>query len=191
MKEEIEKSFGKINVEIEGLQPYGLLMHNIENAELTKSTKSKTKEYPPEEEAEKNAYWMDNGGKKELCVPERCISGCILNGAKGFKAGKTSLVTLMAGAIRIEPERVSLGTDKYDIDIRAVRIGNAMIKRARPLLKNWKLSFVIVYNKDYLNPDSIELALNAGGIKAGLLDFRPARKGKYGTFRVTKFEVVN
>jgi len=191
MKESILRQYGKINVEIEGIPPYGLLMHNIENANLSKKIGPKQVSYLPEKETEKNAYWMNNGNKKRvLCVPERLITACILNGAKGLKSGKTALVTLMAGAIRVEPEQCSLGTDKYTIDTRAVVIKKARILRSRPHVKDWALKFQIIYNKNYLTPQSIEMALENSGIKAGLCDFAPHHKGHFGTFYVTKFEEV-
>jgi len=189
MKKEIEKLFGRINVEIEGLSP--LLMHNIENADLEKSTRVKTKKYDAKEDAEKAAYWTNNGsGKRELCVPARCVYAMLLNGGKSFRISGKSLATLMAGVIRVEPQEISLGTDKYEVDKQSVVIQKARIMRARPRLDEWKLNFDIVYHKDYIDPESIHKALESAGFRVGLLDYRPQKRGWYGTFHVTKFEVA-
>jgi len=190
MKEEIRSNFGKINVEIEGVSP--LLMHNIANADLEKTAKRKIKNYDPKEQCEKAGYWMNNGnGKRELCVPARCIYAMLLNSAKPFRMGKSSVASLIAGAIRVEPINVSLGTDKYEIDIQSVVIQKNRILRARPRLDAWKLNFDIIYHKEYVEPTVLKKIVNEGGFKVGLLDYRPQKRGPYGTFQVTKFEVVN
>lgn len=190
MKEDVLSKFGKINVEIEGVS--SLLMHNIAGADLEKTAKRKIKTYDPKEECEKAAYWMNNGdGKRELCVPARCIYAMLLNAAKPFRMGKSSVASLIAGAIRVEPIDVSLGTDKYEIDIQSVVIQNNRIRRARPRLDAWKLNFDLIYHKDYVEPTVLEKIVTEGGFKVGLLDYRPQRRGPYGTFQVTKFEVIN
>lgn len=187
---DIKKTFGKIEVEIEGLSP--LLMHNIAGANLEKKTIKTTKKYVPEEEAEKSTYWMKNkDGKKELCVPARCILSMLLTAARPFRQNRMSVSSLLAGAIRIEPINVSLGTDKYEIDNQSVTVQKARIMRSRPRIDKWKLKFDIIYHREYIDPSILEKILDDAGFKVGLLDYRPQRKGPYGTFHVTKFEVIN
>jgi len=189
MKKEIEEQFGKIEVELEGLSP--LLMHNIEGADLEGKTTTKIKKYDLEEEAEKSAYWTSNGGKKQLCVPARCIHAMLLNAAKPFRQKNMSVANLLAGAIRIEPFEIPLGTDKYVVDKQAVVVQKARIIRARPRLDEWKLKFNIMYHREYVGPDVLERILKDGGFKVGLLDYRPQKKGPYGTYRLSRFKVIN
>ncbi|GAG79448.1 unnamed protein product, partial [marine sediment metagenome] len=65
------------------------------------------------------------------------------------------------------------------------------ILRARPRLDTWKLNFDIIYHKEYVEPTVLEKIVNEGGFKVGLLDYRPQKRGPYGTFQVTKFEVID
>lgn len=181
----------KIEIELKGTSP--LLMHNIEGADLTGGSKRKLATYDNKIEAEKSAYWMKNGnGDKTLCVPCRCLYGCILKSASYFKVKNRSVKPVIAGSLRIEPEEVSLGTNKYEIDIQSVVIQGARILRARPKLKDWKLNFDIIYNEDYIaDPKMIKEILDDAGVKVGLLDFRPATGGRFGTFEVSKFNPVS
>lgn len=189
MKKEIEEQFGKIEVELEGLSP--LLMHNIAGADLEQSAKKKTKTYDMAEEAEKSAYWTSNGKKKQLCVPARCVHAMILNAAKPFRQKNMSVANLLAGAIRIEPFEIPLGVDKYVIDKQTVVVQKARIIRARPRLDKWILKFDIIYHREYVSPAVLKNILVDGGFKVGLLDYRPQKRGPYGTYHVSKFEVIN
>lgn len=177
----------EILVELTGQTP--LLMNNIMGANLGDSTRKTTKKYDSKEDAERSAYWMEEKGKKMLCVPARCITACIRGSASYFKTKGRNLKPIIAGAVRVEPENVSLGTDKYEIDIQSVVIQRARVLRSRARLSQWKLKFKLIYNEDYISDaEVLHKILEEGGVKVGLLDFRPAKSGSFGTFAVTKFE---
>lgn len=177
----------EVKVELTGITP--LLMHNIAGADLEGKSRKATKVYKDDEEAEKSAYWMKDGKKRVLCVPSRCVYACIRTASGYFKTKGRSMKPIIAGSVRIEPENISLGTDKYEIDKQSVVVQRARILRVRPKLSNWKLNFKIIYNEEYIpDPDVIKKILEEGGVKVGLLDFRPANGGQYGIFEVTKFK---
>ncbi|MBE3095375.1 MAG: hypothetical protein IMZ52_10125 [Actinobacteria bacterium] len=178
---------GKIEVEIEGLSP--LLMHHCNPEDLIKTAKKKIQTYDVKEMANKHAYWKNNG-KKELCVPSHCIYAMLLEGAKPFRQNRMSVANLIAGSIRVEPEEIGLGTDKYEIDVRPVVIQNNRVLQARPKLKNWKLNFEIIYHKEYISPDVLKKIITDSGFRVGLLSYRPQKKGPFGTFKLNKFEVI-
>jgi len=185
--EAVEDKFKTIKVELTGMS--ALLMNNIENVDLSSGPTARNKKYDVKVDAHTSAYFIDeDNGDETLCVPARCMYATIINGAKSFKVGMQSLATVMAGVIRIEPHRISLGTKDYEIDIQSVVIGSSRVKRARARLDEWVLKFDIVYHSDYIEPPSIKQALETSGFRVGLLDFRPQKKGPYGTFKVTKFE---
>lgn len=177
----------EVDVEITGNSP--LLMHNIEGADLENKTRKSLKTYDDKEEAEKSAYYMKEGKKRMLCVPSRCVSGCIRMASGYFKVKGRSMKPVIAGAVRVEPELISLGTDKYVIDKQSVVVKNSRIMRCRPKIMPWKLSFKLVYNDDYIaDPNILRNILEEAGVKVGLLDFRPAFGGSYGTFSVSRFQ---
>ena len=176
-----------IDVELTGETP--LLMHNIAGADLGNKTRKSLKTYDHNEEAEKSAYYMKENGKKTLCVPARCLYGCIRTASGYFKVKGRSMKPVIAGSVRIEPENISLETNKYEVDIQSVVIQRSRILRARPKLKTWKLKFKLIYNEEYIgDPNILKSILEEAGVKVGLLDFRPATGGQYGIFSVTKFK---
>ena len=174
----------KVKVELEGLTP--LLMNSPKAMLLDKSDAVRTtKKYDHKVEAEKVAYRTDKG---ELYVPAEAIKGCLINAASYKKVGKYSLKPIIAGAVRIEPKQIGLGTKVYDIDLRTVVIQHARVVKARPTLKSWKVSFEILYNEELITDHNvIRACLEEGGQRIGLLDFRPQKMGEFGQFIVKKW----
>jgi hypothetical protein len=173
-----------INVEIEGLTP--LLMHNPASMLNPKAeTSSSTQKYDTKEEAEKSAYRLPNG---ELFVPSMALFRAIIGGTAFKKAGKYSAKGVLSGNIRIEPFQIPLGTKKYEIDLQTVVIQRARIVRARARVDKWKLNFKILYNEQIIgSPDIIRTCLKDAGSRIGILDYRPAKGGYFGTFKINKF----
>lgn len=186
--------YGTINVTIKGLTP--LLMNRMNvDALKDKSGKSVTTEYDPETEAKKAAYIAKIDGKEQLFIPGYAIYSMIIRAAGAYKFPKrrSSMSTYLAGTIRVEPEKVALGTDKYEIDERPVVIQRARVLKWRPKIADWNVTFQIIYNRDAL-PSAVVPQLKAiledGGTRLGLLDYRPQHKGWFGTFTVEKFEIA-
>lgn len=182
--EENKMSMKKIECEIVGETP--ILMNNPASMlDVQDTTRIKGKKYDQEKEAEKVAYRTIKG---ELYVPSSAIKGCMLNASKMMKAGKFALRPILAGGVRIEPTEVLLGTKKYEPDLRTVVIQHQRVVKARPKISDWKLKFNIVYNSELISdPNIIRKVLEDGGMRIGILDFRPSNGGEFGTFKVTKF----
>jgi len=176
----------KIQVEIKGETP--LLMNSPKQMlEPKEAIRKTTKNYIPEEEAEKVAYRTDKG---ELFVPSIAIKQSIIGASSYKKAGKNALRPIIAAGIRIPQQEILLGTKDYEIDLRTVVIQRARVVKARPIIKNWKLNFELLYNDTLIgDPNIIKEVLSEAGERVGLLDYRPQKLGEFGTFTVTKFEV--
>jgi len=186
--------YGEILVRIKGVTP--LLMNRISVNSLLKRSnriRDKLEEEDFEKQARESAYIDEIDGKKQLYIPAEAVYRCLLNGAKGKreKSTKISLVRLLAGSVRIEPEKIPLGTDKYEIDIRPVVIQKSRVLKARAKVPKWEAEFKIIYNKR-LQPiiDKIKECLEEAGVTYGLLDYRPERGGNFGVFEVIKFEIL-
>lgn len=180
----------KIEIELEGTGE-GILMHSAQNMVKKDITKNPTKQYDIKKDAEEVAYRTDKG---ELYIPSRCLKACILNAASWSKFGKLSAKPIIAGCTRIEPTEILLRDLKgkvlkdYTIDTRPVVIQRARIIRARPLIKQWKIKFEIIYNEQMIaNPQIISKIVEEAGQRIGLLDNRPQKYGENGTFKVNKF----
>lgn len=185
-----DTNIGKINVEIEGTSPLLMNRFDIEAYEKQRGNKRIIKDFKPEDEAKISAYWS-SGKKKELIIPAIVLYSSILNASSFYKINKRSAKTTLAGSIRVEPEEIPLGTDKYVIDTRAVVIQRNRILKSRARLDKWKASFKIVYSKNMLSQavlEDVKHILIEAGRRIGIMDFRPQKGGYFGTFEVTKFE---
>jgi hypothetical protein len=182
--------YGRIRVRIKGLTP--LLMNRLTPAKLKRQTSVKVREFNPEEEARESAYIDVIDGKRQLYIPAEAVYGMIVTAAKVYRAGRVSLSNLLAGTIRVEPEKIPLGTDSYEVDIRPVNVRGARVLRARAKVPSWEAEFYIVYDKTMLGRvlGDLRKVIEDGGRRVGLLDFRPQKTGWFGTFAVEEFEVV-
>lgn len=181
----------KIEVEIEGMSP--LLMHNM-GAKALESMSEKVKRekitHTPEEDAEDAVYRTESG---ELFIPARALKRCLVNASSWYKVGRKSAKQFIAGCVRINPEELTLGTSDYEIDGQPVVIQRARIVRYRPRLDKWKVTFEIHYDTKYWkgHEDTLYEILEEAGVRVGLLDYRPQKGGDYGTFKITKWHVMN
>lgn len=178
-----------INIEIEGTSPLLMNRYNIE-AELERQKgKRVTKTYDNKEEAHKSAYFTKDG--KSLMIPAINIYASLLNASSFHKINRRSAKSILAGSLRVLPEEVSLGTKKYEIDLRPVVIQRARVLKARARLDKWKTSFQIVFNEKLISdPVIIRTVLEEAGLRIGLMDYRPQKSGYYGTFKIKKFQVM-
>lgn len=177
----------KVRVEIEGLTP--LLMNRLVPEDLQRKTKKTTKVYDFDEDAKKSAYIAQVDGKQTLYIPSEAVFRCTINTAKFYKTGKLRASRILAGSMRIEPDKIPLNSMSYEVDVRPVVVQRARVLRARAKVPKWKVLFDIVFDRGTIdNPTFIKEILEEAGMKSGLLDFRPERGGSFGTFVVNKFE---
>jgi len=176
----------KVEVEITGTTP--LLMNSPKAMieDMTKTSRKTTQQYDPDVEAEKVAYRTQDN---ELYIPAEAIKGCLVGAASYKKFGKYAAKPIIAGGVIITPSQIELGTKDYEIDLRTVVIQKSRVVKARPVLGEWKVKFIISYD-DTLIGDSemIKPILEEAGKRVGLLDFRPQKLGNFGMFEVTKWK---
>lgn len=173
----------RIQIEIEGLQP-GLLMHRypmvkVENEQLL----------TPEEQAEISAYRKPDS--KELYLPGNAVKQALVAAASYSKGrGKGTLSKIAAATFFVEPEYIGLGVQDYVIFSASVIIKatKGRIVRHRPHLPEWKAKFALLYDETKTSKEQIKKIVEDCGQLVGVLDFRPACKGPFGRFMVTKFE---
>jgi len=184
----MSQNYKKIDVEIRGLTP--LLMNRLNPESLKSKSRMRMEQYSTEQDAANSAYIAEIDGKRQLYIPQECLYSMIIYTAKQYKIRRMSLSSLLAGTMRVEPEKVPLGTDKYEVDERAVVIQNQRVLKGRAKLPKWSAKFQLIYDSRRL-PDGIEATLKEiledAGTRMGLLDYRPQHKGWFGTFAVESF----
>jgi len=184
-------------VTIQGISP--LLMNRFnEAAEVSVSSgtrKSTRTKMDPREDAKSRAYIESK--TDELYIPGPNIFACLVEAGKFFKLGKNKVTTmkssLVPAGMQISELVCSLGTKTFEVDSRRVVIaaaGGAAVMRHRPRLDEWETTFHVEVDTELFNPELARDIVDAAGKRIGLGDFRPARRGPFGRFVVTKWSEV-
>lgn len=172
----------RINCTIEGISP--LLMHKYPLVPIEALEKKST-----EEQAELAAYRIPDNGA--LYIPGTAIQRCCVGAASYSKGkGRASLQKVVAACLMVSPEYCSLNVKDFTIDGRPIVVPatKGRVMRYRPRLDEWATTFRIDFDKDLLTEVQVRRVVDDAGSRVGLLDFRPACKGPFGRFMVTKWE---
>jgi hypothetical protein len=183
-----------IKVEIRGVTP--LLIHRFaEDAEQAKATRRmEVKQRDPRQEATKNAYIAQDG---TFFFNAFAIPSSMGNAGSNHKArgSRKSLRFVVPSAVRMMTDAITImngsGPAKdFEVDARPVTIPatKGRVMRYRPRFDCWGAKFEMMVNDDLLSVEMAHQLLNEAGQSIGIGDFRPEKRGPFGTFRVTKFE---
>ena len=170
-----------LSVTIEGITP--LLMHSFPLVPIPGIDKM-----TPEDQAE-HATYRDPDGK--LYVPGIAVQRAFIGGATYVKGkGRASLQKPVCAGVFITPERIILAQQSYVIDSRPVVIAatKGRIVRHRPRFDKWTLAFTLEDDPELISAAQMREIVDSTGKRVGLLDFRPERKGPFGTFAVTQWQ---
>lgn len=169
-----------IQVEIKGVS--GLLMHRFP-LEPVEAIEKKS----PAEQAELAAYRAPDG---ELYIPAEAMRQALVAAGTYSKGkGRASLQKVVAAAVFVNPAYIGLGTNKYEIDSRAVVVPatRGRVVRHRPHLPEWTAAFELEYDETLLTEKQLRDVVDNAGALVGILDFRPQTKGPFGRFMVTSW----
>jgi len=184
----------KIKVSIQGKTP--LIMNRFTEANEIKvssgtSSVSVGNKGTPRDQALPKTY---SDGEGNLYIPGPNIFACLIAAGSFHKVGKTKVTTqkssLIPAGITIEEIVCPLNTKEFEVDSRSVVIPSTggRIMCHRPRLDVWQTDFTLAVDEAMFNPKFVRLLVDDAGSKVGLGDFRPARKGPFGRFIVTKWE---
>jgi hypothetical protein len=172
----------KIESTIKGISP--LLMHKFPMIAIEGLEKK-----APEEQAEAHVY--RDPDTQELFVPAVNVQRALVAGA-AYSKGKrgSSLAKSAAACLQVGPERLGLGTKKFTIDSRPVVIAatKGRIVRHRARFEVWELTFELEYDDLLLKPVEVRRIVDDTGVRVGLMDYRPEKKGPFGRFQVISWE---
>ena len=155
----------------------------------------------PEDEARQGAYILPTG---QLYMPALALRNCFLEGCSrgDFRVGRKPLKVPLASGLIIPGEKLPLTrgsapimeTDYEISQMRAV-IQRAGIIRSRPrIAEGWEIAFTVLvdaalYRQSQALAQIWEL-FNFAGHTVGIGDYRPARLGTYGQFKVAIAELA-
>jgi hypothetical protein len=186
----------RIQVKIEGKTP--MLQNRMTEDQLeqlrTKVKPAKAKGNPatPRPQAAAQVYTMKDGTPY---VPTENLMSCLiaagvfirLDGKRQMSTGKA---TVVPGLFEIEDAVLPIEGDPWEPDVRQGRNpnGGEAVCIVRPRFDRWALSFTIEVDLDEIDESKIRDLFDKAGSRVGLGDFRPARKGTFGKFRVVTWE---
>jgi len=148
----------------------------------------------PREIAEGKLYYGVDGG---LIIPSPNLLRCLVDGGSFFKAGRKQITTkaesMLFSCLDINAAEIPLQHEQpWTVDTRAVVIPatKGRILAHRPRFDDWRLVFTAGLDTSIVQESLLREIVDAAGQRIGLGDFRPARKGPYGRFRVDSWKVV-
>ena len=65
-------------------------------------------------------------------------------------------------------------------DIRSVKVGTAKVARCRPIFKDWRATFTVLFEESALQRGDLDMSLRDAGSMIGVGDYRP----RFGRFEV-------
>jgi len=193
-----QKTMVSIRTRIEGLTP--LLIHRFaESAEQAKPTRRiKAANEDPREAARRVAYVAPNGTFyfSAFAIPNAMGAAGASHKATGTRR---TLRFVVPSAVRVtgaDTITITNGNgkpaDHFEVDSRPVTIPSTKgrIMRHRPRFDVWGATFQLAINDDLLDPAMAHVLLSDAGLTIGIGDFRPEKRGPFGTFRVTEWSEV-
>lgn len=184
----------RISVTIEGLSPYVPHRFN-EDAEVAVSggtSRTSIDKKTPQERAESFLY-LDEAGNPIIIQPS--IFGAIIEAGKFHKLGKSKLTTLQTslipGYLMVTGTYFPIvHTQPWKVDSRPVRIPatGGRIMEHRPMFDDWKTSFDIGVFEGGFSEQLTRQLVDDAGMRIGIGDMRPEKKGPYGRFKVIKWD---
>lgn len=187
----------KINVGLVGMPP-GLLMSSKRIMEAPAGGPGAPGgRRTPEEEAELHCHWTTVGKKKQLAIPWTNLYKCFCQAATHFTwKGRTKFTDILAATITCSQDMITLGTNQYEVYQEWVRIPpktGAMVKIARPRLREWSCLFQMLVDPDMYGKHGVGILkdiITHAGKMVGIGPWRPSLKGPYGKFAVDCFEII-
>jgi hypothetical protein len=181
----------RVSVTIEGLSPY--MPHRFnETAEVAvsggASPVSNLDRGTPKEIAESFLY-KDREGNPVIMQP--AIFGSIMQAGKFHKLGKSKITTqqtsLVPGYMTVAGTYFLIDHHQpWRVDSRPVRIpstGGRIIQH-RPIFDDWKATFEIEIFDGGFSEKLVRQLVDDAGLRIGIGDLRPEKKGPYGRFKV-------
>ena len=182
----------KCEVVIEGVGR-GILFNNP----IAMYAKKTAKKAIPDksEDARLSCYWSEDG--KEIGFPAWNVRSGLVYASSGLKLPsnkKKALAPTISGDVEIGPEFLSFHTNKYESFVTRCVIQRAGVIKARGFLSKWTLKFEVAWELSTLGPDFhkelLPELLTILGESVGIGDFRPAKRGPFGKFRVVSIRKI-
>jgi len=177
-----------IHVQISGITPLIVnRFHEEAQQEATGGVHGRRERPSPEEDARDRLYEADGAPY----FPAENLRQSIIGAASRTKIGRRAATTDVAAALFITPFALPIAGE-WHVDSRPVVIPatKGRILRHRPMFDDWAIALDLQIDVDLIDTRTVRKILDDAGNYVGIGDFRPARKGPYGRFRVDSWQVT-
>jgi len=127
-------------------------------------------------------------------LPGPNVYRSIIDAGRFHKAGKEKITTvkssLVPAGIWLKEIEIPIVDGAWEVDVRTVvnpATGGRMVSY-RPRFDRWSISFTLDVDDKMFGPSIVRALVDDAGQKIGVGDFRPARKGPFGRFKVTSWK---
>lgn len=183
-----------ISVEIRGTTP--LLIHRFtEQSEQGKPARRQiVSQIDPREEARRNAYVANDG---TFYFSAFAIPNAMGSAGSNYKmrGSRKTLRFVVPSAVRVTSDTITILNGKgpakdFEVDGRPVTIPatKGRVMRYRPRFNEWGARFELRVDENQIDLENVHRLLTDAGQSIGIGDFRPEKRGPFGTFQVTLFQ---
>lgn len=143
----------------------------------------------------KNVDTLNFNGGLVTVIPGKLFKSAICQAGTTFKLGSTLKPNLRVSfncpfQFGDDPDpNVLVNKNKY-FDNRPVVVNRARIMKARPVFPTWSASFDVQFFTDKLELNQVKDCIELAGQIVGIGDYRPAKNGDFGTFKIVKMEEI-
>ncbi|TSC93843.1 MAG: hypothetical protein CEN87_743 [Parcubacteria group bacterium Licking1014_1] len=192
----------KVKIELESDTP--LLMDAMSDETLDSlATGVRLPEVRDRPSAEKAAAKIYRDEQGKISLPAEMLEACLVCAGTKVKNGRkqisTAKSTTLYELVRVKSPRLYLIDDQPEdqeipwvVDKRKGTGNQAKTPTAvciiRPKFPHWKTTLEIEYNEKRVNGDVVRQLFDVAGSSEGLGSFRPNKRGRFGCFKVTKWE---
>jgi hypothetical protein len=147
----------------------------------------------PEREYRDAAYRLDDEGYGIPCI---AFKSATVSAARFFGKSVTMVglrqTIFMAGEFsKIEGMMLARISGMPEMREDVVRVSNGGTDlRYRPCWNEWSTTLEVTYVKSMLTFDSVLSLVEAGGLGVGVGEWRPERKGEYGTYMIDELQEI-
>ncbi len=198
-REPTEGTLVRRSIELTGRTP--LLLNRLSEETLlnvrSKTRRPKNAPVPsPREEADTKVYLHDG----KVVLPAQNLLSSLIEAGKwtrldGKRQLSTSKATTLPAFLTLEDAFIPIVDPEtrreaaWEVDIRGGKNpnGNEVVCIVRPRFDVWVLNFTVQIDCSEIGEDVMRTLFDNAGLRVGVGDFRPQRKGIYGQFRVTNW----
>lgn len=157
------------------------MLDNMQGRKTPKEAKDPDREY------EATFYRLDDGayGFPVIAFKAAAVSACRFFGKQLPMTLARQCIFLDAEFSKVDGQKLAriVGTPRMREDVVRVGMGGTDL-RYRPEFTEWSTSLDVTFVKSMLTRESVLSLIDAGGMGVGVGEWRPEKRGDFGTFSI-------